>query len=725
MRQARRTLELALLAAAIGSAYAQTPAPAAAAAAQPEAKKDEVQVITITTGTRSAKAIDKIPGAVTVVSQQEVAHTLALTEDATAVLARTVPGYAESSQAMSNTGENLRGRIALRLLDGIPQGSPLREGTRNGTFTDMGLIGRVEVISGPSASEGIGAAGGIINYITKVPTKPGNEFTLLSRYSTQFEDDSAGWKLGANFAHKSEKYDLLVGISHIDRGISYDGNGRRIGMNTSGSTSDSKADNLFVKGGFNFGAGNEQRLQAMVTSFKIEGKGNYRQVLGDRATGVTNTSERPGLFGTLSELNDFKQGSVSYSHANLYGGVFTLDVYSADQAMRFLAEDGADRQDPLIAPVGTLIDQSEIRSKKEGLRTSYARQDAFNVRGLELRGGLDLTKDKADQRLALTDRLWVPPMNYTSTAPWLQASYDIGPVTLSGGYRREDGELKVDSYTTVFFRNRSAVEGGTLSYTANLPNIGAIWRLPAGWSVYASTGKGFTLPNLGIPLRNVSVPGQSVSGILDLKAIIVKNDEVGFNWRGAMGSLSGSYYHSVSEVGQSLSIDPVTNDFILNRVPVDIKGFELSGEWKASRTLKANALYSRIRGKTQFFAGGGLQRPMGVNDINPDKFGVSGTWNPTAQSSVTLGATTLMSRDLSASQVRPNATVATFEEHTQGYTLIDLGATYDLGRYGQFTLGIENLTDKQYILSWSQVPGFRNFWAGRGRMVSVSHELKF
>ena len=723
MRQARRTLELALLAAAIGSAYAQTPAPAAAA--QPEAKKDEVQVITITTGTRSAKAIDKIPGAVTVVSQQEVAHTLALTEDATAVLARTVPGYAESSQAMSNTGENLRGRIALRLLDGIPQGSPLREGTRNGTFTDMGLIGRVEVISGPSASEGIGAAGGIINYITKVPTKPGNEFTLLSRYSTQFEDDSAGWKLGANFAHKSEKYDLLVGISHIDRGISYDGNGRRIGMNTSGSTSDSKADNLFVKGGFNFGAGNEQRLQVMATSFKIEGKGNYRQVDGDRATGVTNTSERPGLFGTLSELNDFKQGSVSYSHANLYGGVFTLDVYSADQAMRFLAEDGADRQDPLIAPVGTLIDQSEIRSKKEGLRTSYARQDAFNVRGLELRGGLDLTKDKADQRLALTDRLWVPPMNYTSTAPWLQASYDIGPVTLSGGYRREDGELKVDSYTTVFFRNRSAVEGGTLSYTANLPNIGAIWRLPAGWSVYASTGKGFTLPNLGIPLRNVSVPGQSVSGILDLKAIIVKNDEVGFNWRGAMGSLSGSYYHSVSEVGQSLSIDPVTNDFILNRVPVDIKGFELSGEWTASRTLKANALYSRIRGKTQFFAGGGLQRPMGVNDINPDKFGVSGTWNPTAQSSVTLGATTLMSRDLSASQVRPNATVATFEEHTKGYTLIDLGATYDLGRYGQFTLGIENLTDKQYILSWSQVPGFRNFWAGRGRMVSVSHELKF
>ena len=94
----------------------------------------------------------------TLISKEEIGHTLNLTDDATAVLSRIVPGYAESSQAMSNTGENLRGRTALRLLDGVPQGSPLREGTRNGTFTDMGLIGRIEVINGPSASEGIGAA---------------------------------------------------------------------------------------------------------------------------------------------------------------------------------------------------------------------------------------------------------------------------------------------------------------------------------------------------------------------------------------------------------------------------------------------------------------------------------------------------------------------------------------------------------------------------------------
>ena len=83
-------MTLALLAAAISQAYAQ-PAPRTTSPAVADEDK-ESQVVTITTGTRSAKAIDKIPGAVTVVSKQEVEQTLALTEDATAVLTRTVPG---------------------------------------------------------------------------------------------------------------------------------------------------------------------------------------------------------------------------------------------------------------------------------------------------------------------------------------------------------------------------------------------------------------------------------------------------------------------------------------------------------------------------------------------------------------------------------------------------------------------------------------------------------
>lgn len=711
LRATPLTLSLALAGLSSLPAAAQQAAPPASAASDADSGR------VIVTGTRSPKAVDKIPGAITLVNKEEIQHTLNLTEDATAVLARTVPGYAEASQAMSNTGENLRGRIALRLFDGVPQGSPLREGTRNATFTDMGLIGRIEVINGPSASEGIGAAGGIINYISKVPTKLGHETTVTARYTTQFKDDSAGWKLGLNHAYKSDAFDFIGGVSRVERGMTYDGNGRRIGLNTSGSVADSTADNVFLKAGFNFGGEREQRVQVSLTKFFIEGNGNYRLVDGDRTTGLTNTSEKPGLFGTLSEINDFKQASVSYEHNNLWGGVLTLVGYYADQKMRYPAENGSDRQDPLIAPLGTLVDQSEVRSRKNGLRNAYARGDVFGIKGLELRGGVDLTEDTASQWLALTDRLWVPPMRYRSVAPWLQASYEIGPVTLSGGVRREDGTLHVNDYVTTYFRNRVAVRGGDLDYTADLPNLGLVWKLPAGWSMFAATSKGFTLPNVGIPLRNVNYPGQSVAGILDLQAILVKNNEVGFNWRGGIGSLSGSYYHSKSDFGQSLSIDPVTNDFLLTRQPVDIKGYELSGELRPTRALKLNLLYSHTSGKTWFTTNGPLTRQMGVLDINPDKLSGSAMWRFAPQGDVTFGFTKLRSRALNVG--------TSAEERTTGYTLFDFSANWDWGKGGKTSLGIENLTDKFYILSWSQVVGFRNYWAGRGRVTSLSHTFTF
>ena len=738
-----------LLASALaGNARAQDPAPDADEANATDATDAQRKAVdldgVIVTGTRTPKAIDKIPGAITVVSPQEIQHTLLVTEDATAVLARTVPGYAESSQAMSNTGETLRGRIPLRLFDGVPQGSPLREGTRNGTFTDMGIIGRIEVINGPSASEGIGATGGVINYLSKVPTKEGNETTITTRYQTQGGDDSEGWKVGVTFARKQDAYDLLFATSYIDRGISYDGDGRRIGMNTSGSLASSESRNVFLKAGFNFGQNGEQRIQGSYSKFKIEGKGKYIQVVGCRGPEDdppcteprTNTSERGQIFGSKDAFNDFEQYSVQYTHGDFLGGTLDINAYGADQAMRYLPEDDDAKQ--LIAPPipddERIFDQSEIATKKKGLRTSWTRSSLFGVEGLELHTGIDLVEDEAQQRLALTNRIWVPPMEYSSLAPYAQLSYDIGPVTLSAGYRREDGELKVDDYVTTAYRNSVFVEGGTLDYQADLPNAGVIWRITDEWSAFASYSKGFTLPNIGIPLRNVNQPGQSVDGILDLQAVIVDNNEVGFNWRGQRASLGGSVYKSESDLGTSLAIDPTTSDFILNRAPIEIKGLELSGEYRFTPEWKVSALYSRIRGKTAFwnasptglYPAGGLEKPMGVLDINPDKLSASVTWKFLPQADLTLGATKLYDRHISGSDVREfDGATYSYDERTRGYTLFDLGVNYDLARYGKVSLGVENLLDKQYILSWSQLAGYQNFWAGRGRMTSLTYTITF
>lgn len=678
----------------------------------------------IVTGTRAPKAVDKIPGAINVVSEADVSRSLSLTQDATAVLARTVPGYSESSQAVNSLGETLRGRVPLRLFDGIPQSTPLRDGSRNSVFTDMDVVGRIEVINGPSAAEGIGAAGGIINYISKDATEPGLNFNVFTNFSSQFESDSDSWKAGGTLTYKSDEYDLVLNGSLGDRGITYDANGRRIGLSASSSSADSETENLFLKAGWNFGADANQRLQFSASNFKINSKGGYHWVEGSRALGIPDTSERGPPLGTGgvalvgTEFNDFEQYVLSYKNFDLLGGSLSADVYTAKQAMRFPADNGADRQDPLIAPIGQLVDQSEVYSEKEGLRSSWTRTDLFTA-GLELHVGLDVVKDETEQRLALTDRIWVPPMEYKSVAPYLQLSYDIGPVTISGGARREDGELSVNDYTTTFFRNRAFVEGGTLDYQEDMFNAGAIWRINSDWSVFASYSEGFTLPNIGIPLRNINRPGQSVEGILDLQAIIFDSKEVGFNWRGDAVSLSGSYYESTSDLGASLSVDPVTQDFVLNRAPVDIEGYEFSAEYRLNSSWQFNALFSHTEGHTTQAGqpNGPKSLEMGVVNISPDKLSGSVQYNFLDTAQVILGATTLLGRDINEGRAG--------EEHTHGYTLFDLTVNYDLEKYGAFSLGVENLTDKFYFLSFSQIDFFRNYFAGRGRTVSLTYRIDF
>ena len=229
-------------------------------------------------------------------------------------------------------------------------------------------------------------------------------------------------------------------------------------------------------------------------------------------------------------------------------------------------------------------------------------------------------------------------------------------------------------------------------------------------------GSGFTLPNVGIPLRNVNTPGQSVEGIVDLQAVIVDNKEGGVSWHGKRASFSTSYYRSYSDLGSSLSVDPITKDFILQRRPVLLKGLEFTGEYKVNSTLKFTALYSHITGYTRTTQTGPLIRQQGMGNVSPDKLNLSTTWKFMPKASLTLDVEKLFARDINVG--------AAGEEHTTGLTLAHLTASYST-QWGDFAVGVENLMDKYYILPWAQIDQFQNYFAGRGRVISVSYAKKF
>src|SRR3546814_2548204 len=106
---------------------------------------------------------------------------------------------------MTSTGESLRGRTPLYMVDGIPQSTPLRDGKRSGFTVDPAFVERVEVIYGANAIQGVGATGGVINYVTTTAPENGdwlNRVTLEGS-TDDFEDHGFHYKLRSE-EHTSE-----------------------------------------------------------------------------------------------------------------------------------------------------------------------------------------------------------------------------------------------------------------------------------------------------------------------------------------------------------------------------------------------------------------------------------------------------------------------------------------------------------------------------------------
>ena len=673
----------------------------------------------VVTATRAAKAIDKIPGAVSVISQRELAAQYLLSDDPSQALSMYVPGYAPSRQKMTSTGESLRGRTPLILLDGVPQSNPLRAGMREGYFADTAIIERIEVINGASAMQGMGATGGIINYITKTPRADGTTHTLSARLSSQLRGDSLDWKTGYTLAHKSDGFDLLGYVSLQQRGIGYDGAGRPLGIETvQGDTMNAHGNDVFLKVGKSFG---EQRLQATFNRFQFSGEGDYRNQDAVIAGGIPTSAVR-GTPPGQSPRNKVQTASIDYRHNALAGGALNAQLFAQDFSSLYGATNVATFQDTRIAPAPSLYDQSEIVAKKYGSKLTYVRPDTL-VSGLEFTAGLDFLRDRTKQHLATTGRTWVPTLDFTSTAPFMQLEYDIGAVTIRGGLRRDASTLRVDSYTTLAAYGSQSVQGGERSFAKTVKNLGAVWRFAPQWSAFVSSAEGFGLPDVGLVLRGVNKPNQSVANLFDLQPVVTRNNEIGVNWRGARANVGASYYDSRSALGTALRINSAGVG-VLDRVPTRVRGWEATGEVHVSKTASLFGSYARIDGKTAATAGAPMDVDLGARSQGPDKAVLGANWQWTPAANLRLQAAHVADRDINIGR---KVGTANLEEHFKGYTLVDLAASWD-SAYGKLGVGIENLLDRQYIGYYPQSVSYKDvgsYFAGRGRTFSASWTRSF
>lgn len=694
---------------------------AANALAQSLPQTEEV----IIQATRSQTPASAIPAMVTVVDQEDLTQQLAIFRDLNALLGNLSPGFAPSRQKLSGFGESFRGRSPLFLIDGVPQSNPLRDGSRDAYTIDLAVVERIEVINGANAIQGLGATGGIVNFVTRKADDSGDlsgGFDVGITAGDDFNGNGFETRASAYLTKDFGKIDVIVSAGIHSRGVFYDGAGRAIGVDTTqGDLADSDQRNFFGKVGLDIDE--DQRLQLTINDFRLAGDGDFARVDGDRDAGIPTTAidgEEQGL----PPMNDVTTLSLDYIHADLGGARVTAQLYYQNFESVFGGGSFGVFQDPSIAEVGTLFDQSSNMSEKIGGRLTVDAKQAFGT-PIDITAGVDVLRDTTSQALILTDRLWVPETTYQNYAPFVQASLPLlnDRLVLGAGLRYEIAELQVEDYNAIA-GNRSGsdfletpVIGGSPTFDDVLFNASIIGKITDALQVYATYAQAYTIPDVGRVLRAVSVVDTRVDDLLTLSPIIADNYEIGASLTKDWLTAQVAYYISASDEGSRLVADE-DGIFSVSREKTRIEGFEAKIEAQATSSLALGGNLSILNGQVDTDDDGELDADLGAVNVAPNRLNLYVSY---ADGPISGRLQTSTVFDASFEDAAGEESAA-----FDGYTTVDLYAGYAL-EVGTISLGLQNLLDKEYITYFSQAGTTRadQFFAGRGRTMTLNYRFDF
>lgn len=687
----------------------------AAPAAAAETDVGEVVV----TAARSILPANALPLTVDVIDKSALDQQVRISGSVVDAVAALTPSFSPTRQKLSGAGETLRGRSPLYAINGIPQSTPLRDGSRDGFTIDPFFVDRVELIFGSNALQGIGGTGGIVNQVTVgAPTTEGfsGRALLQTLADNGFHGDGAGYKAAGLGSWKTGAFDATLGAAYETRGAYYDGHGKRVGFDAAqGETQDSKSWSLF--GRFGYAVSDTARVDLILSRFQLEGDGDYINLAGNRTTGVPSTGIRGVPPGTPARGRT-ESAAVSYTDTDLLGGNLVTQAFWNRTRDLFGGDSSATFQDVRIAPFGTLLDQSENRSRKLGAKFSYERA-VPNIENLSAIVGLDLLKDRTEQALVRTNRVWVPPTDYRSVAPFVQANLALfdKKLRIAGGLRNENVQIKVDDFTTLAFYGSRAVAGGSPQFHDTLVNGGVIFEPTPGIRGYVSYAQGYTVPDVGRITRAININGVDIDDYLDISPVISNNREVGLEVKRGWFEANATYFWSTSTKGQLLVL--VGTVFEVQRQRVEIEGLELSATVRTPiEGLSLQAGYADLKGRADSNADGRVDIDLDGANISPDRIVLAanfdrGPWSSRLQ----LGK--YLSRSFDGADPRNSF---------DGYTLVDGSVRYDFGDLGGLSLSVQNLLDEYYIdynTDTQQPTNNARFFSGRGRTFTLAWDYRF
>nr|WP_286426370.1 TonB-dependent receptor [Myroides marinus] len=667
--------------------------------------------IVITAG-RKAENIATIPSSVTIIGQKEMEKQMNVTTDISTILSNLVPGLGSATNKGTSSGQTLRGRPLLVLIDGIPQSTPLMNGARDIRSIAPSAIERVEVIKGATAIYGNGSTGGIINYITK-KNKGQQSFGGTTVLGTSFNPANSsgtmGYKVSQSFAGKYKKWNYSVGASLDYNGVQRDGEGLILGQTDGLSNTYQK--NLFAQ--ITYDINDYSSIRAFYNGYSsvqharyISKTGKYGQT---PTIGIAGTD--PGEHAGTPHNHNMMLG---YTNSDLFLGT-QLDVtfyMNSFRSMNRYVEKGTAWYGP---------GQTRINSNKKGLRVNLNTPFVVFDMPSEITYGVDWLNDVTDQDL--TDgRVYIPKMDMINIAPYAQLKVDIiDNLIFKAGIRYENANVKVNDFNTIATgpNNEGSifVQGGKIPYKTTLFNAGLRYNKYEVFNPFVSFSQGFAINELGRILRRAK---ESTLDQLETEPIITNNYEVGFSSRFSIFSFTGSYYVSTSKLGANL-VD-VGGYLVAQREPERVHGFEITGEAVLSPQWTVGGSYAYVEGKAEFDDGSKVY--LNGGRISPPKATAFVYYTPNDKLNLQLYWLYSGSRD--RFDANAQGKYKNSEGPVKDISLFNIASTYTLNKSWKFSVGIENLFNKTYYPVVSQYRALdADYIRGNGMQANLTMQYNF
>lgn len=698
---------------------------------------------------RKPTKISEVPGTVWVVQKEKIQEQAKSGVPIKEMLSILIPSMDIGPQGRTNYGQNMRGRSALVMIDGVSLNS-IRAISRQLDAIDPFNIERIEVLSGASSIYGGNATGGIINIITKIPSKKGisGETELGVRTGFMGKDDH-DFRAAQSIAAKGDKFFGRLGIAYQQNGGVYGADQKQLFTDiTQTDLQYNQSIDILATGGYQFN--NKHKITASLQYYNSKFNGDRSLFLGENLNAFTTKNAsllemRDGFSSDKNVGTERYMATVAYNANGILGGQdLYVQLATRGEKLGFYPFPGnvtlqtgkipymsSSQQDTYYSGIKALLSKSW-----RGLNVTYGAD--FDFEKFEgTQSVYDIAKTMSSGGLINETKysLGRYPTNHSqSYAGYVQAKYNILPkLQLNAGIRYQHINVKMDEFvgseqqTQIamgYGSSASAIPGGESSYNVTLANAGLLYKFNEQHQIWGTFSQGASLADpakfYGIGQYKLVGTNWDVVSSINVKEQplqAIKTNQFELGYRINRGGLRAQVAGFLSNSDKTVAVDKKTFQILVNDLKLRNKGIE------------AEVSYALNNGV--YFGASGLLIKSEVD--NKGEWQKQEIYNASPSKLVTYIGYNIQNWSFRFQSLQNFKQKDELNNVVEGYNTSDLMMGYRFN-WGKFNLGIQNLFNTDYQTIWSKrsqvlystygLPELFNY-KGRGRTFNLSYTFEF